>query len=111
MAKLVSMKLSKTDADAKMAPSSMATDRPAYPWGLSVNLDDDCLEKLGIDIADLKVGGKMSLIAQVEVTSLSSNQSKGSAASQSVGLQITDMCLEDGASKAKAAVETLYEKG
>lgn len=110
-AKLVSMKISKADREAKTKNGSIATDAPAYPWGLGINLDDDALEKLGLDVADLKVGATMTLIAKVDVTSLSSNESKGSDAHSSVGLQITDLCLEDGATKAASAAGALYKEG
>lgn len=110
--KLVSMKIQKGDRDApKAEPSSIATDWPAYPWGLNLNLDDDALEKLEIDASDLKVGAKMTLVALVEVSSISINDRMGSdGESQSVGLQITDLCLEDGATKAAAAAGTLYKE-
>ena len=108
--KLVNMKLSKAEADAKMGgPSTLATDEPLYPWGLYLNLDNGTLDKLSLDFADLKVGASMTLIAKVEVTSISSNESQGQDANQSAGLQITDLCLEDGAGKATAAAATLYK--
>lgn len=103
MGDLVNMKRSADDRDAanEAAPSSMI-DEPLYPWGLSINLDEDSLEKLDLELP--KVGKKFTLVAAVEVTSVSSNASKGGE-SQSVGLQITDMCLE-----APGAAATLYKE-
>ncbi|HLX21628.1 MAG TPA: hypothetical protein VKR23_15895 [Gaiellaceae bacterium] len=112
MAKLVSMKIAKGDRDAKLdQPSTFATEGPLYPWGMAISLDDDALEKLGWDIKDFTVGATLTLIAKVEVTSLSSNESQGQDARQNVGLQITDCCLEDGAKKAASAASALYDKG
>lgn len=108
MAKLVSMKMSKTDLAKRAEPSTIATDAPMYPWGLSVNLDDDSLEKLEIDVGDMKVGDYKVLIAKVEVTSLSSNESKGGG-NQSATLQIMEMCLEDGDDTARVA-KSLYKE-
>lgn len=92
--KLVSMKIPKEKRDGPMQPSSLATEGPAYPYGLSLSLDTDSLEKLELDAEDLTVGTKYLLIAKVEVSSLSQSDSKDQGPYQSVGLQITDLCLE-----------------
>lgn len=106
MSKLVSMKISKAEMEKRMEPSTIATERPMYPWGLGLNLDNDTLEKLGVD--DLpKVGEVYTVVAQVSVSSVSSNESEGGK-NRSVSLQITDMCLEDG--KAKNVADKLYAK-
>lgn len=108
--KLVSMKFTKAEAKKMTEPSSLAEgDRPRYPWGLSVNLDKDSLEKLEID--DLpKVGESYLLVAMVDVVGVSSNESEGGS-NKSVSLQITDMCLEDPDSKAsKGAASALYKE-
>lgn len=107
MAKLVSMKISKAEAKAMMEPSSLAEgDRPRYPWGLSITLDKDALAKLDIGDDLPSVGESYVLVAKVDVVSVSSNQSEGGS-NRSVGLQITEMCLEDG--DAKDAAAELYK--
>lgn len=107
--KLVSMKISKAEAKAMMEPSSLAEgDRPRYPWGLSITLDKDALEKLGIADDLPGVGEKYLLIAEVDVVSVSSNESEGGS-NRSVGLQITSMCLEDADSDTSKTASTLYE--
>lgn len=112
--KLVSLKIAKGDRDAKdAAPSSLMTDGPAYPWGLSITLDQDVLDKLDMSIDNFKVGATMALIAKVEVTACSSEERQGSDARQSVGLQITHVCIEEGAGKATSAAKAgaaLYGK-
>lgn len=114
MAKLVSMKLSKKEANAmtgsEAAPSSLATDLPAYPWGLTVNLDTDALGKLGLTADDFTVGARLTLIAEVEVTACSRDEMKDQAPRDRVGLQITDLCLEDSASKAGDVADAIYGK-
>lgn len=107
MAKLVNMKIDAKAREERDKPSSIAADQPMYPWGLSINLDNDALEKLGIDVSDLEVGETRLLIAKVEVTSLASNESKGGGTNQSASLQITDCCLE-AAPAGKAATAALY---
>ena len=109
MAKLVSMKVDKKDRDAKME-ATIATESPAYPYGLCLTLDDDALEKLGLEADDFAVGKSMTLVANVDVTSVSSYESKGTDARESVSLQITDLCLEDRGSKAADLADAMYKK-
>lgn len=101
------MKVDRAAREEMAQPSSIATNMPLYPWGLSVNLDTDSLEKLEIDAADLEIGSSLMLVAKVEIVSLSSNESKDGGANQNVSLQITDMCLEKNTKDAAAA---LYAK-
>lgn len=110
MSELVSMKLSKKDTDAKMEPSSLATEKPSYPWGLSLSLDSDVLKKLGLASDDFTAGSSMALIAKVDVTRVSSEEVEGQESRDSVSLQITALCLEDGASTASKAAGALYGK-
>lgn len=108
MSELKSMKLAKKEREVDMAPSSLATERPAYPWGLGLMLSNEALAKLGVTMEDFTVGATMTLIAKVDVTAVSKNESEGQAPMENVSLQITAMCLEDGASKAATAAESLY---
>lgn len=108
MPKLVSMKLSKTEAKAMTEPSMSEKDRPRYPWGLTLTLDTDSLDKLGID--DLpEVGESYMLVAKCDVTSCSSNMSEGGS-SRSISLQLTDLALADG-DDTKGKAGTLYDSG
>lgn len=95
--KLVNMKLDPKAREEKYT-ETIAADRPAYPWGLSITLDDDALEKLGIDTLP-EVDTDMMLIAKVTITSVSANASSGGKENRSVGLQITDLCLEKPSGK------------
>lgn len=108
--KLVNLKISNGDRDAKNSEASLATEAPAYPWGLSINLDSDTLEKLECDVSEFKVGSKMRIMAAVEVTSVSSNETRGAGESSSVSLQITDMALDDEGKKSKDASKALYQE-
>ena len=95
MPKLVSMKITKEERDKRTEPSSLATDGPAYPYGLTVQLDNDSLEKLGIKTLP-DAGEKYTLIAAVTVVGVSSSESE-SGKNRSVSLQLTALCLEDEA--------------
>ncbi len=99
-AKLVSMKIDRAAQEAKYSEKSVAADAPAYPWGLTLNLDEDALEKLGIDLPD--VDTKVMVIAKARVTSVSANQSTGGEKRRSLSLQIEELCLEPGGTTKKA---------
>lgn len=108
--KLVSVKLNKKDREKEYPTASALADQPAYPWGLQVRLDENTLDKLGIDKLP-EVGGELMLIAKVNVVSVSSSESAGSGGKRrNVELQITELCLEDVPAD-KDAAEELYEKG
>jgi hypothetical protein len=104
-----------TKADRKdMMESCGPSDKdsgPRYPWGLSISLDNESLEKLGIEMP--KVGAAMTLTARVTVTSCSARQydRDGKAEMQrDCSLQITDMALETGGdSEDEGAADALYD--
>lgn len=108
MSELVSMKLSKRDAAAMKEPSTLATDGPEYPWGLSLSLDNDSLKKLGLSADDFSTGTQMGIIAKVEVKRVSSEDVDGDEPRESVTLQITALCVEDDAASAGKAAGALY---
>lgn len=85
---LVSMKMS--PEEAKEYGAIDIGEAPQYPYGLSIDLDDDALEKLGITALP-KVGSEMMITAKCVVKSVSSNQMQGGDAESRVCLQITDM--------------------
>jgi len=86
---LVSMKATAEEI-REMAPSSETTNEPQYPYGLSIDLDDGSLEKLGITALP-KVGTEMMVTARCVVKSVSSYDTQGGEAESRVCLQITDM--------------------
>lgn len=106
--KLVSMKMD-TSARSKYAEPSISADRPLYPWGLTINLDKDALEKLGLADDLPQVGKGMKLQALVDVTSVSERDSQDGGKDCSVSLQITDLGLV--AVKDTDAGDALYDKG
>jgi hypothetical protein len=74
----------------EMSGPSDASDAPQYPYGLSIDLDDGSLEKLGITALP-KVGTEMMVTARCVVKSISSYDTQGGEAESRVCLQITDM--------------------
>ena len=80
---------------------------PAYPWGLELTLDNECLEKLKLDPLP-EAGEQLLLLAKVRVSRTSSTDTEGGGKNRSVSLQITDCALED-AGERKSAEDTLYQ--
>lgn len=109
---MTNLALTKKEAKAEYGDSAKPSDEdlPRYPYGLTLYLDDDTLEKLGI--TDLpKVGSTM--LAQITVmvtgTSQRATQStkEGETLRTCVDLQVTDMDL---AAPVKDKAKTLYSK-
>lgn len=106
--KLVNMKMSKAETEKVTEASAPAVESPRYPWGLSLNLDDEILGKLGIkDLPDVDKG--MMLAARVTVTRASSTAMAGDKKRRSLELQITDLGLGDEPAKHDPA-EKIYGK-
>ena len=104
--KLTSMKRSK--AEAKEYAQPMAdNDAPSYPWGLCINLDNDSLEKLGLEKMPA-AGDELMLVARVEVTGVNVSDTIGGGESKSLSLQITDMDLGPEATDVS---DKFYKKG
>jgi len=92
------------------AEPTLTTDRPIYPYGLVVRLDEDAIKKLGIELP--KVDSDLLLTARVCVTSVSSNEHTGSAKGphmhRNIELQIEAMSL-DAVPEEKDAATELYK--
>jgi hypothetical protein len=95
--KLVSMKIDPAQQREKYA-ESVAPEAPRYPYGLCLRLEDDDVEKLGLDKLPA-VGKTVTVQAKAMVESVSENQyTEGGEARtrRSVSLQITDLAISGG---------------
>jgi hypothetical protein len=102
---MADMKISKTEA--KEHALGIEMDTPEYPYGLSISLEQDQLEKLGI--TDMpKVGAKMMVHANAVVKTVSAYDTQNGS-DKRVELQITEMELVPGEGKDPA--EIMYGKG
>jgi len=99
---MIDMKLSKAEAKSMLGDCCPAgeSEGPKYPYGLSIQLNDESLKKLGITDVPA-VGAKMKLIAEVEVVS-TSQYARQEGTDKDVSLQITSMALDTGAKKKSA---------
>ncbi|MET4341944.1 capsid staple protein [Bradyrhizobium sp. RT9a] len=99
-AKMVSMARTPEEAKAEVAkydapsPASVAS-VPTYPYGLCISLDEETMEKLGMDGEMPSVGEVMQFTAMAKVTSASINEREKSDGTKEqccrLELQITDM--------------------
>ncbi len=90
--KLHNMKRTKTEMKSNGgcdAPTCSSSKDP-YPYGLEISLEKESIEKLGLDIDDFSIGGKVNIMCIAEITSLSQSASKNNE-NLNVRLQITDM--------------------
>jgi hypothetical protein len=101
---MVDMKMSKKEAKAEVEPSQDGL--PAYPWGLSLHLGDDEIQKLGA--ADLEAGDEVTITCKAKVTGCSSNENLLGESHNSMDLQITAM--EIAGDGGNAVTKTLYDK-
>lgn len=69
-------------------------DEAKYPWGLEIHIEDETVNKLGIDIANINAGDSVNLVCKAKITSVSRRQNLESGDNKthdSLSLQITDM--------------------
>lgn len=103
---LVNMKMSAEEAkeETGLLGSDIA-DAPEYPYGLTLTLCDESMQKLGMATLPV-VGTKMMITAMVTVTGTRANSTQGGDDEQSTDLQITDMQI--GPAGAKSTADVLY---
>lgn len=95
--KLISMKNKpkKTLRGAMVAKEAPEIEEPAYPWGLEVSLNDESIDKLGIDLENTKADDIVYFVAQARVTRTSSSESTEYGGkvrkNRDIGLQIQKM--------------------
>lgn len=107
---LASMKIDQNAREEKykLAETSAAPDGSQYPYGLQLQLDDEALDKLGIETLP-RPDTEIVVYARATVTSVSSNASTGGEKRRSVSLQITDLSLET-ATKKKSNADVLFKE-
>jgi len=94
-----------TPAEKKEETAEYKPQAPDYPWGLSLDLNDDSLEKLGIATLP-QMGESFTMMAKVSVKSVSSSTYNGKT-NRSCCLQITEMALGTDL-EPSAAADKLY---
>lgn len=106
---LTNMKMSPQEQKEYAQPTVATGDAPAYPWGLTLTLNDEAIEKLALPALPA-VGRTMMLHARVSVTRVSQSEQQNEKR-RDLELQITDMALEADAGETTASHETVLYGG
>lgn len=88
---LKSLKLTKSDKAEEKAEVD-GDSIPDYPWGTSICLDDDALEKLGID--DMPAAGQKVLIQAEGYVCGTREHVRDGEMHKGLDVQLTDMSLD-----------------
>jgi hypothetical protein len=108
------MKSLKLQPANKPEPSSIPiadcdrNEGPKYPYGTQITLNEESLKAMGITELP-KVGEKMMICGLVEVCETSKNENISGHNYRCLGLQITDLELEE-VKKKKPSKEVMYDK-
>lgn len=98
-----------TKAEAKetmMEYTPSAAEAPKYPYGTTLDLNDDTLSKLGLESLPA-VGTEVTIMAKAKVTRVSMYEEQ-SGAESCMGLQITDMDITVPGNS-KSVAQKLYK--
>lgn len=107
--KLVSMKRSKKERNREQKEmDATSPSMEEYPYGLSLHLDNDSLDKLGIGQLP-KVGKKFRLHAECEVKSASLHERNGKR-NRDLTLQVTRLALASNPTSGVDALEDGLEQ-
>jgi hypothetical protein len=77
MEKLIDMKQPMQKVEEVKCCEPCECDKPRYPYGLEGSLEEDGLDKLGIDLTDVSVGEKIIIHAIAEVTEVRQSERQG----------------------------------
>ena len=99
------MKSMKSTEKRPTAINAVEPEKPMYPYGLCLDLNDESLKTLGIKSMP-KVGDTFTITAKVEVNRTSESESADGNNYRSVGLQITDMDI--GGAKKEVDPNKMY---
>lgn len=94
MKKMVDMKMPKRSGKGMDAPT-IAGGKEEYPYGLRLTLSDEQLSKLeDEDIAGLKVGDAVHIMAEGAVVAKRENEMQGGKKDRSIEIQIKKFCAD-----------------
>jgi len=105
---LVNMKMEDNEEYAETALMG-PEDVPTYPYCLKITLQDEQLQKLGLEEMP-EVGSEVKILAIAKVTDLSETEVQDEGTEKRMGLQITDMAVE-GMPNLDSIAEKLYGGG
>lgn len=90
MINLMSKPVEKKGQEASQMLTAPTYDEPAYPYGLTLHLNTETLQRLGVTELP-QVGTKVRIVAIAEVSSVSRNMERDGDERRELGLQVQDM--------------------
>lgn len=88
--KMVSLKKQKTN---KKMLTSEESETEQYSYGTRLDFGTEEIEKMGMNLKDLKVGSEVVFLAKARINSISQRESMHQDEKQQVEMQITDIAL------------------
>ena len=93
--KIVDLKRTKKEAKKLETGNEVAmTSQEKYPYGLSINLDDNTLKKFDIDGSEFKAGQKLKIAGIAIIENIERRERIKEKPTSYIRLQITNMGLE-----------------
>ncbi len=89
--------------------SAISPDKPRFPYGTRISLEDAQLKAIGLDPADCCIGGMIHIHGLARITSVSQNDSEGGQHSR-VELQIEQMCCVESEDSENAAADEKMDR-
>jgi len=102
--KLIDMKQPQKNTQEEKCCASLECDAPRYPYGLEGSLEEDGLDKLGIDLTDVSVGEKIIIHAIAEVTEVRKTERQGYSGEKKI-----DRCLRWQIQKIRLKFQNNFE--
>lgn len=93
--KLTNLKLTKKERKAAGEVPKEAESKEAYPWGLSITLETESIDKLGLDLKSFKINEKIKIGAIAEVIGISNDKTEDGDR-KTIRLQIQKIGLDRG---------------
>jgi hypothetical protein len=93
MKKLIDLRRKARNLETAKEAVPSNTEKPYYPYQLSITLEDEELKKLGKSIGDFKVGEEVDVVSKATVTNLRQSDEEYGDSRRSVGLQLRKMKL------------------
>jgi len=71
---------------------TVEAEQPEYPYGLTIDLDNDTIKKMGLDVTKFSVEDEIQIVAKAFISRVSSEKT-GEGSNDSLCIQLTDMII------------------
>ena|SRR5579859_5842099 len=108
---MVNMELDEKEGK-KESVEAMENLEPKYPWGLQISLDNESMEKLGIEDEKFKVGEEYTIECRVKVIGVNEDETINDGVRKNMRCQIVEMEWSegDGTTEPEKMAKKMYRK-